>query len=247
MKKKMIALGLVAILGVSAMVGASLAYFVSNDEKAASFTLGDVEVELVQSQLDRTNAGLGKVDVTAIPKDGIVDEALAAETGLGVNVTYFTNDKVKEYVVEDLSADSDVLLATNVVAGEYITLSPYVENTGAVDVYTRIVIQGSSELMDLITIYQNGTGKNLEAITYETTKGTSDDGASYLQLVITYQDVLEAGDMTFFNAIRGFCVNSNVVEEDFTNVDTELIVYAEAIQAEGFDSATDAFAAYDAQ
>lgn len=247
MKKKMLALCLVAILGVSAMIGASLAYFVSNDEQTATFTVGDVEIELVQSQLDRTNAGLGDVDLTEIPKEGVVDEELAAETGLGLNTTYFMNEQVKNYLVEDLSEDSNVLLATDVVAGEYISLSPYVENTGAVDVYTRIVIQGSEDLMDLITIYQNGTGKSIEAITYETIRDTSDDGVSYVQVVITYQDVVEAGNMTFFNAVRGFCVNPSVEEEDFEGVDTELLVYAEAIQAEGFDSAKDAFAAYDAQ
>ena len=57
MKKKVIATS--AVLGLAALVlgGGTLAYF--TDQKVAKnrFTVGKVEIELIESQLHRTNAG----------------------------------------------------------------------------------------------------------------------------------------------------------------------------------------------
>ena len=58
MKKKVIATS--AVLGLAALVlgGGTLAYF--TDQKVAKnhFTVGNVEIELIESQLHRANAGV---------------------------------------------------------------------------------------------------------------------------------------------------------------------------------------------
>lgn len=50
MKKKILALALVVVLAVTAVTGATLAYFTDNDAKTNTFTVGNVQIELTEPE-----------------------------------------------------------------------------------------------------------------------------------------------------------------------------------------------------
>lgn len=58
-KKKIVSLCLAAVLVVMAIAGATVAYFTDTDAKDNTFTVGNVKIELLESQYHRVNAGKG--------------------------------------------------------------------------------------------------------------------------------------------------------------------------------------------
>ncbi len=54
MKKKIITLALLGVLAVTAVVGASLAYFTDSESEEIGFTVGEVDVEL-ETNADGSN------------------------------------------------------------------------------------------------------------------------------------------------------------------------------------------------
>lgn len=59
MKKKLTAIFLCVALVAIAIVGASLAYFTDTDSAQNTFTVGNVKIQLLESQYHRVNAGRG--------------------------------------------------------------------------------------------------------------------------------------------------------------------------------------------
>ena len=59
MKKRITAICLCVALVAIAVVGASLAYFTDTKTATNTFTLGNVKIELLESQYHRVNAGKG--------------------------------------------------------------------------------------------------------------------------------------------------------------------------------------------
>jgi len=54
--KKIIAIGMIAAMGATAIIGGTLAYFTDEKEKENVFTFGDIEINLVENNgLDETN------------------------------------------------------------------------------------------------------------------------------------------------------------------------------------------------
>ena len=54
--------------------------------------------------------------------------------------------------------------------------------------------------------------------------------------------------MTFWNAWGNIAIDKNATAEDLADVDTfDVIIEADAIQAEGFESYVEAFKAFDAE
>ena len=72
-------------------------------------------------------------------------------------------------------------------------------------------------------------------------------------MVLTFvvHDALNGGEMTYWSPINTVAVNSDAEASDFDDLTTAkqfgVTVDAEAIQAGGFASAAEAFAAYDVQ
>ena len=56
MKKKILALCVVAIIAVTAIAGASLAYLTDNEAKTNEFTVGNVDIDLTEPNWDETGA-----------------------------------------------------------------------------------------------------------------------------------------------------------------------------------------------
>ena len=73
------------------------------------------------------------------------------------------------------------------------------------------------------------------------------EGTRYYEFDFTYTYVLEPGAMTFWNCWGSIRIDPNATSEQLANVTNfNVIIEADAIQAEGFDGYADAFAAFDA-
>ena len=76
----------------------------------------------------------------------------------------------------------------------------------------------------------------------------SRDGKTYYEFDFTYTEKLAPGAMTFWNAWGNIAIDKNATAEDLAGVETfDVIIEADAIQAEGFESYVDAFQAFDAE
>ena len=268
MKKKITALFLCVALAAIAIVGASLAYFTDTKSATNTFTVGNVQINLIESTYHRTGS------------DNAGDESVPDPTTKAAGMefvpegwTVFTDDEIKtdaekysEYIGER---------GKNMVPGRNFAKCPYVVNTGDNDAYVRIRVmaphdyegsfRGFINAMFCSTATSSGefqhgaNGENWPVI--EENGYTDADGLKYDVLTFTRNEPLKPGEMTEWNVINYVGIGKNVtsadiqtaVEKGFIKVSEDgtmsvnVLVQADAIQAEGFANATAAFAAFDAQ
>ena len=283
MKKKILSLCLVLAMAAIAVVGGTMAYFTDKDTETNTFTVGNVEIDLIESQYHRVNAGKGYT-TEAEPiiggylwasgvelqgtKDNTPDIKNYSWTG-----TYFSDEQIKKdaetYKTGYFAAES-----ANMVPGDNVRKNPYVINkstTNAAYVRVRVLVPCS-----LFVILDNGLsywtstafkdGITSKAVTsYNAAdsveqwvggmsdeefvvKRTNSDGKEieYYEFDFTYPEPLEPGAMTFWNVWGNIAIDKNATAEDLENVTSfDVIFEADAIQAEGFATAADAFAAFD--
>ena len=270
MKKKVIATS--AVLGLAALVlgGGTLAYFTDSKEIPNNFTVGNVEIELIESQLHRANAGVANGATSNSPlwtpginKAGTQDNTSSVKNGHVV----WTGDYFSDQQILDDSANYKsnngyfTISAKDMVPGESVRKAPYIINKGTVDAYVRTEVLIPKTLF---TIIDNGpsmwttTAMNEGAVVsshvdYYLTHGyTPDeskvektiDGTEYYVFDFTYTDALKPGEMTFWNAWGNIAISKDATKENFANVDSfDVIVRAKAVQASGFKTAEAAFAA----
>ena len=268
MKKKITALCLCVALLAVAVVGASLAYFTDTKSATNTFTVGNVKIDLIESRFHRT--GSDNSGDTSLP------DPTTKASGMEFvpdDWTIFTNDEIKadaekysEYIGER---------GKNMVPGRNFAKCPYVVNTGANDAYVRIRVmaphdyegsyRGFINAMFCSTATSSGEfqhGANGENWPVIVENGYTDkDGLKYDVLTFTRIEPLKAGAMTEWNVINYVGIGANVtsadiqtaVEKGFIKVledgtmTVNVLVQADAIQAEGFANAEEAFAAFDAQ
>ena len=161
MKKKLLAIGLaVAVLAVT-IVGMSIAYFTDTDEETNTFTVGNVDIELIESQYHRVNAGKGNAtgmvepiiggylwaaDVTLL---GDRDNTPDAKNGTTGNWTYFSDQQI----IDDAAEYKNGYFATHsnfMVPGANVRKNPYVINTGVNDAYVRVRVLIPVSLFEII-------------------------------------------------------------------------------------------------
>lgn len=271
MKKKVIATS--AVLGLAALVlgGGTLAYFTDSKEITNNFTVGNVEIELIESQLHRANAGVANgstsdsllwtpgIDMTGTPEDtsGVKNHHVAW------NGAYFSDQQILDDAA-NYKHDNDsyfTINAKDMVPGESVRKAPYVINKGTVDAYVRTEVLIPKTLFNIIdngpsmwtTTAMNEGAVVSSHVDYYLTHGyTPDeskvektiDGTEYYVFDFTYTYALKPGEMTFWNAWGNIAISKNATEKDFANVDSfDVIVRAKAVQASGFKTAQAAFAA----
>ena len=269
MKKKVIATS--AVLGLAALVlgGGTLAYF--TDQKVAKnhFTVGNVEIELIESQLHRANAGVANGSTSdsllwtpGINKAGTQDNTSSVKNGHVV----WTGDYFSDQQILDDSANYKsnngyfTISAKDMVPGESVRKAPYIINKGTVDAYVRTEVLIPKTLF---TIIDNGpsmwttTAMNERKISskhvdyylangYKPSESMTEviDSVEYYVFDFTYTDALKPGEMTFWNAWGNIAISKDATKKDFANVDSfDVIVRAKAVQASGFKTAEAAFAA----
>ena len=259
MKKKLTAIFLCVALVAIAIVGASLAYFTDTDEATNTFTVGNVKIDLIESTYHRT--GSDNAGDTSVPDPTTKAAGMEFVTD---GWTVFTDDEIKA----DAAKYSDYIgkRGVNMVPGRNVVKCPYVVNTGANDAYVRIrVMIPSAANNDFVavkdggvitnmwcsTAVQGATGKQPEFQHGDkgtnwpvVTKGVVKDGAMTEWNVWNYIGI----DKTATSADIQKAIDAGaikVVETDGAKVMTlNVLVEADAIQAEGFADAAAAWAAF---
>lgn len=283
MKKsnKIIALCLSFVL-LFAAVGGTIAWLTDKDSKDNVFTIGSVDVDIIESQIHRQNPESGPLHTDD------VDLTESQESN-----KYATSDYVKDEAILKDAENYATYLAqngTNMVPGRIVKKMAYVKNTGKNDAYVRIrILVPSAANNDFVAVADGGIitnmwtafatgyhGENKQEFvcapedadyvpegtnryTYPviTKEGATIDGIKYDVYTYTRIEPLAPGEMTYWNA-WGYIGMSKDADEDSIqkafvagafNVDGELnvLVQADAIQAEGFADYTAAWTAFDAK
>ena len=276
MKKKVIAICLCVALAAVAVVGASLAYFTDTKSATNTFTVGNVEIKLIESKLHRQGSG-GTGDTTIPAPTQTASGMKYVEDG----VKAFTDAEIKEDA-ETYATDYLAVKGQNMVPGKKIAKSPYVINTGANDAYIRIRVMipsdanrdywqarsgGVIESQFCTTAITSGEFMHNDKTTYNpfidaSGRGYVDEnGVKYDVYTFIRNEPLKPGEMTEWNVwnyigITPEATSANIqkainkgailVSGDGT-MTVNVLVQADAIQAEGFADAKAAFAAFDAQ
>ncbi len=256
------------------MVGASLAYFTDTKSATNTFTVGNVDIKLIETTYHREgNDNSNDTSIPAPTHKVTADDGMAYVT---TGHTMFTNDQIKE----DAKTYADEYLAVkgaNMVPGRGVAKCPYVVNTGANDAYVRIrVMVPSAANNDFVAVKDGGVitnqwcsscigqgefidGKgggwnNAPAIAKAS---VTKDGVTYDVYTFTRIEPLKAGAMTEWNVWNFIGINKDATSADIQKAiaagaitatgDTmklNVLVEADAIQAEGFADAAAAWAAF---
>ena len=274
MKKKLTAIFLCVALVAIAIVGASLAYFTDTDKETNTFTVGNVKIELLESQYHRVNAGKGNaIGQTEPLMGGYLWAANVDMQGTPDNTTnYVTSGEVWDgmyFSDEQIEADAALYKngyfaehSQNMVPGANVRKNPYVKNTGDSDAYIRIRTLIPVSLFDVIDngpSYWTTTAMNEGQVTSNAVNTYNNSGATavkqverngimYYEYDFTFVKAVKPGELTFWNVWGNIAINKDATAEDLANVESfDVIFEADAIQANGFANATEAFAAFDAE
>ena len=266
MKKKVIATS--AVLGLAALVlgGGTLAYF--TDQKVAKnhFTVGKVEIELIESQLHRANAGDKSTSPLWTP--GIKMQGDATNTSgvandhITYNYAYFSDQQILDDAA-NYKHENDgyfTINAKNILPGESVRKASYIINKGSVDAYVRteyLIPKALFTIIDSAPSYWTTTAMDegevsSKHVDYYLANGHKPsesmteviDGVEYYVFDFTNTDALNPGEMTFWNPWGNIGISKDATEADFGRINNfNIIVRAKAVQASGFNSAEAAFAA----
>lgn len=271
MKKKLLALCLVVALAATAIIGGTLAYFTDTKEATNTFTVGNVNIDLIESTYHRQ--GNDNSGDTSIPDP---EKTASGMKYLTDGQRAFTDDEIKA----DAAKYADYLAkrGDGMVPGRNAAKCPYVVNTGANDAYIRIrVMIPSAANGDFVKVSDGGVIVNQwcstsmisgefqkdAAMTYgwDNTPVINKDvevgGVKYDEYVFVRNEPLAAGAMTEWNVWNFIGLSKDAdtadiqkaVEEGAISVTDSgmtfnVLVQADAIQAEGFKTAAEAFAAF---
>ena len=271
MKKKITAIFLCVALLAIAIVGASLAYFTDTKTATNTFTVGNVEIKLIESKLHRQGSG------------GTGDATIPAPDKTASGMEYISDGK-KAFTDEQIQTDAEsyqegylAVKGQNMVPGRRVAKSPYVINTGANDAYIRIrVMLPTAANNDYVNVHNGGVITNIWCSTsmlsgeFVNTKSGGQNNAPYIKKAavtrdgVTYDvytfvrvEPLAAGKMTEWNVWNNIGINKEATAADIQKAidagaitatdDTmtlNVLVEADAIQAEGFADAAAAWAAF---
>ena len=272
MRKKLLVLSLCVALAAIAIAGASLAYFTDTKSATNTFTVGNVKIDLIESKFHRE--GNDNSGDTSIPDPTHTVTAADNMKYVTTGHTMFTDDEIKADA-KTYQNDYLAVKGQNMVPGRNFAKCPYVVNTGANDAYVRIRVmaphdyEGSyrgfinamfcSSATSSGEFQQGANGENWPVV--EKNAYTDENGLQYDVYTFTRTEPLKAGKMTEWNVWNFVGIGKNVTNADIekaiakgvitkTNngaLSLNVLVQADAIQAEGFTNATAAWTAFDAQ
>ena len=275
MKKKLTAIFLCVALAAIAIVGASLAYFTDTDSATNTFTVGNVKIDLIESRYHRQ--GSGSSGDTSIPapdqtasgmkyvKDGATifsDEEIKADAA---NYSAYIGERGKNMVPGKNIAKSPYVINTG-ANDAYIRIRVMIPSDANRD-YWQARSGGVIESQFCTTAITSGEfmhndRRNDYPFINSSGKGYIDEnGVGYDVYTFIRNEPLKPGEMTEWNVwnyigIADEATSANIQKainkgailksEDGT-MTVNVLVQADAIQAEGFADAKAAFAAFDAQ
>ena len=275
MKKKITAIFLCVALVAIAIVGASLAYFTDTDQATNTFTVGNVKIDLIESRYHRQ--GSGSSGDTTIPTPNqtasgmkyvsngatiFTDDEIKADAA---NYSAYITERGKNMVPGKNIAKSPYVINTG-ANDAFIRIRVMIPSDANRD-YWQARSGGVIESQFCTTAITSGEfihsdRRNDYPIIDSSGRGYVDgNGVKYDVYTFIRTEPLKPGEMTEWNVwnyvgIADEATSANVqkaidkgailVSADGT-MTVNVLVQADAIQAEGFADAKAAFAAFDAQ
>ena len=274
MKKKLTAIFLCVALAAIAIVGASLAYFTDTDSATNTFTVGNVKIDLIESRYHRQGSGssgdtsipapTGTANGMKYVSDGatiFTDEEIKTDAA---NYSAYIGERGKNMVPGKNIAKSPYVINTG-ANDAYIRIRVMIPSAANND-FVAVNVGGVITNQWCTTSIKNGEfidGKgggwnNAPAIDKAS---VTKDGVTYDVYTFTRIQPLKAGAMTEWNVWNYIGIDKTatsadiqkaidagaikVVETDGAKVMTlNVLVEADAIQAEGFADAAAAWAAF---
>lgn len=274
MKKKLTLVVTSVLLVAALVIGGTLAYFTDTKTATNTFTVGNVSIDLIESQYHRVNAGKGATTEAEPLKGGYLWASNVTLEGTPENTKNFTTSEETwsgEYFSDaQIQADAATYKSEGgyfdthkaMAPGSNVRKNPYVKNTGSNDAYIRVRVLIPVSLFSLIdggpsywttTAIQEGQVTSNAVNTYLTSGYASvpqvtRGGISYYQYDFTYTKAVKPDELTFWNVWGNIAIDPNASSDDLAQVESFNVIFeADAIQADGFANATDAFAAFDQQ
>ena len=274
MKKKLTLVVTCIVLVAAMVIGGTLAYFTDTKDATNTFTVGNVKIDLLESQYHRVNAGRGNATGATEPlQGGYLWAADVDMQGTPENTPNYTTsgETWNGLYFSDAQIEADAATykngyfaehSQNMVPGANVRKNPYVKNTGANDAYIRIRTLIPVSLFDVIDngpSYWTSTAMNEGQVTsnavntYNTSGATAvkqveRNGIKYYEYDFTFVKAVKPGELTFWNVWGNIAINKDATAEDLANVESfDVIFEADAIQADGFADASAAWIAFDAQ
>lgn len=248
-KRRILAIAMSLCIVAILAVGASLAYFTDTKSAENTFTVGNVSIDLIESKLHRENAGVANgATSTSELWSNVAKEGSGNTNEYKAGDTFYTDEQIKADA-KNYECD-DVKLAP----GQYYHKMPYVVNTGANAAYIRIRMLFPAALdttilnssMYTTTCIQNGEF----TMEYNNTNPVKRGDVEYNVYTFTRVKPLAAGEMTYWNVWGTVHMDATATNEQISKLcptgKFAVLVEADAIQADGFDTAAAAWAAFDA-
>lgn len=252
MKKTIAIVALVVLVAVASVLG-TLAYLTDTKTATNTFTVGNVKIELLESSLHRENAGVanGQTSTSELWSD-VKMEGTGNTSKYKAGDTFYTDAQIEanaqEYKCENVKLNP----------GQSYHKMPYVKNTGANDAYIRIRVMFPADLDTAIlnsSMYTSTALNNKEfTLAYDNSGPVERDGIKYNVYTFTRIDPLASGDLTYWNVWGTVHMDADVTKEELANFFGEgkpyangifpVLVEADAIQADGFANATEAWEAF---
>lgn len=140
MKKKIMALCLVACLASTAIIGGTLAYFTDSEEKTNTFTVGNVDIVLTEPEWKEDQAKL--IPGREIPKDPTITIEADSERAYTFMKVQLSQDFM-ELIQTYYGNDYDFVTGFDKVVADWFTLPEgYAPKVMSFDVADRYVILG---------------------------------------------------------------------------------------------------------
>lgn len=230
MKKKIVAIAIVACLAVVAIAGASLAYFTDTDDATNVFTSGKVDITL-NEEFDEENAQL--IPGVDIQKDVTIS---------------LSEDSVESYVWYTYAIPA--VLDSDDASKNIVHINHAGRNWLGYQNNEKYWVEGQTEATPEDQCW---------IVDYEVEKNVEIDGVLYNVYTVLYNGTIAAGEETTIGMTKVYCdtkvdydnetgkytINGQDIGFDLNNV--KIIVTAYGIQAATFETVQDAYEAYNAQ
>lgn len=277
MKKKLTAIFLCVALVAIAIVGASLAYFTDTKSATNTFTVGNVKIDLIESRYHRQGSGSsGDTSIPAPTQtasgmkyvsDGatiFTDEEIKADAA---NYSAYIGERGKNMVPGKKIAKSPYVINTG-ANDAYIRIRVMIPTKANRDYWPTnyggvIENQWCTTAITSGEFMHNNVRNDYPFITDgDSAKGYVDEnGVRYDIITFIRNEPLKPGEMTEWNVWNYIGIDKDatsadiqkaidkgaILKADDGTLTVNVLVQADAIQAEGFADAKAAFAAFDAQ
>ena len=274
MKKKIVSLCLVVALAATAVIGGTLAYFTDTEEATNTITAGDVSIQLYESQYHRGATEGSYLHMTGqnnpTTDDDIIADNETYHTKYLANAKLMPFDLKTEHRVQSMFEECTVAKNAYVkntgnndcfVRVRYMVPAAIAEYLDIFYVDTQFItaddevatanartLDNTDKTEPMITAVDSSEGNFAKQCAKEPI--TDKDGNKFYVAEFIYAERLTPGEMTLYSPISKITMVPGVTNEIAeTIVDDNsqftIKVEADAIQADGFLNAVEAFNAFD--